>query len=89
MSFWQTLNNAKKEEEENDVSLDMKLYLYVRRTIFTWTHKTCQIHYNLIAHPHLLVHATNEQFLPVGVIFRVDLANENHWMWPMLIGTAH
>ena len=34
----------------------------------------------LIAHPHLLVRATNEQFLLARATFRVGLANESHWM---------
>ena len=32
----------------------------------------------LIAHPHLLVRATNERFLPAGTTFRVGLASESH-----------
>ena len=33
---------------------------------------------SLIAHPHLLVLATSELFLPRGATFRIDLASENH-----------
>ena len=42
-----------------------------------------------IAHPHLLVRATNERFLSSRTTFRVGLANENHKMQPMLVLTVH
>ena len=38
----------------------------------------------LIAHPHILVRATSERFLPAGATFRVGLASENHWLQPIL-----
>ena len=34
----------------------------------------------LLALPHLLMRAISERFLPAWTTFRVDLANENHWM---------
>ena len=40
--------------------------------------------YQLIAHPHLLVRATIERFLPTRATFRSVLANDNHWLQPML-----
>ena len=43
----------------------------------------------LIAHPHKLVRATNEQFPPAGTTFRVDLASESHWLQPVLVFTVH
>ena len=41
----------------------------------------------LIAHPHLLVRATSEQFLPARATFRSVLASESHWLQPMLVLT--
>ena len=35
---------------------------------------------NFIAYPHVLVRATNEQFLPAMATFRVGLASESHWI---------
>jgi hypothetical protein len=35
-------------------------------------------HASYIAHPHLLVQVTSEQFLPVEATFIIGLANENH-----------
>jgi hypothetical protein len=43
----------------------------------------------LIAHPHLLVQATSERFLPAWGTFRVGLASESHWLQPVLILTIH
>jgi len=39
--------------------------------------------------PHLLVQATSERFLPAGGTFRVILANESHWLQPMLVLFIH
>ena len=33
--------------------------------------------------------AINEQFLPAGATFKISLANENHWLQPMLVLTVH
>ena len=43
----------------------------------------------IIAHPHLLVLATNERFLPAGATFIFGLANENQWLQPVLVLTVH
>jgi hypothetical protein len=43
----------------------------------------------LIAHPHLLVQATSERFLPAWSTFTHGLANERHWLQPVLILTVH
>ena len=42
-----------------------------------------------IAHPHLLMRATSERFLPAGATFRVGLASENHWLQQVLVLTVH
>ena len=43
-----------------------------------------------IAHPHLMVRATNKRFLPTrGHTFRGGLANESHWLQPVLVFTVH
>jgi hypothetical protein len=42
--------------------------------------------YGYIAHPHLLVRATSEQFLPTWSTFRHGLASESHWLEPR-VGT--
>ena len=47
------------------------------------------LHIAFIHFPHLLVRATSEWFLPVGGTFRVILANESHWLQPMLVLTVH
>jgi len=39
--------------------------------------------------PHLVVLATNEQFLPTWDTFRAILANESHWLQPMLVLSVH
>ena len=44
---------------------------------------------HLIAHPHLLVRATNERFLPAWVIFRASSASESHWLQPVPVLTVH
>ena len=46
-------------------------------------------HMSLIAHPHLLVQATSERFLPAGSTFRHGLASESHWLQPVLVLTGH
>ena len=43
----------------------------------------------LIAHPHLLVRATNVWVFSARANFRVGLANESHWLQPMLVFTVH
>ena len=43
----------------------------------------------LIAHPHLLVRATSERFLPAGGTFRAILASESHWLQPVLVLSVH
>ena len=43
----------------------------------------------LVAHPHLLVRATSERFLPARGTFRVRLASESHWLQPVLVLTIH
>ena len=43
----------------------------------------------IIAHPHLLVRATSERFLPTWATFRAGLASENHWLQPVLVLTIH
>ena len=42
----------------------------------------------IIAHPHLLVRATSERFLPTWATFRAGLASENHWLQPVLVLTV-
>ena len=42
----------------------------------------------LIAHPHLLVRATIEQFPPSRATFRSVLANESQWLQPLLVLTV-
>jgi hypothetical protein len=42
-----------------------------------------------IAHPQLLVLATNEQFLSAGAASRIGLASENHWLQLVLVLTVH
>ena len=37
----------------------------------------------------MLVLATNEQFLVAGGIFRAILANESHWLQPVLVLSVH
>ena len=44
---------------------------------------------SLIAHPHLLVRAISERFLPTWAAFRFGSANESHRLQPMLILTVH
>ena len=39
----------------------------------------------IIAHPHLLVHATNEQFPLARATFRSVLASESHGLQPLLV----
>ena len=36
--------------------------------------------HRVIAHPHLLVRATNERFPPTRGTFRSVLASESHWL---------
>ena len=43
----------------------------------------------LIALPHLLVWATNEQNLPTRTAFSSSLVNDSHRMQLMLVGTVH
>jgi hypothetical protein len=43
----------------------------------------------LIRSPHLLVLATNEQFLPAWGTFRATLASESHWVQPVLVLSVH
>ena len=43
----------------------------------------------LIAHLYLLVRVTSEPFLQGGTTFKVGLANESHWLQPMLVLTVH
>jgi hypothetical protein len=45
--------------------------------------------YKLLAHPHLLVWATNEQLLPSWATFNSNLTDESHWMSPVLVETVH
>ena len=45
--------------------------------------------HDLKAHPHILVRATNEQFLPAGATFRVGSASESHWLQSVLVLTVH
>jgi hypothetical protein len=40
-------------------------------------------------HPHLLVQATNERFLPARGTFKVGLASESHWLQQVLVLTVH
>ena len=47
------------------------------------------IYGHMIAHPHLLVWATSERFLPTGGTFRVGLASESHWLQLVLVFTVH
>ena len=42
----------------------------------------------LIAHPLLMMRATNERFLPARAIFKLGLASESHWLQPVLVLTA-
>lgn len=42
-----------------------------------------------IAHPHLLVWAINERFLPVGTTSRIGLANESHSLQLVLVLNVH
>ena len=43
----------------------------------------------LLAHPHLLVWVTSEQFLPAEVTFRIGLVSENHCMQLVLVLHNH
>ena len=43
----------------------------------------------VIPSPHLLVLATSERFLPAGGTFRAILANESHWLQPVLVLSVH
>ena len=43
---------------------------------------------SLIAHPHLLVRAINERFLPSRNTFRNVLASESQWLQPVLVLTV-
>ena len=52
------------------------------------THQDLACRY-LIPSSHMLVLATNEQFLPAWSIFRAILASESHWLQPMLILSVH
>ena len=45
--------------------------------------------FRLIHSPHLMVRATSERFLPTGGTFRAILANESHWLQPMLVLSVH
>ena len=47
----------------------------------------CQV--KLIPSPHLLVLVTNERFLLAGGTFRAILANEIHWLQPVLVLSIH
>ena len=42
---------------------------------------------SVIVHPHLLVRATNERFLPARATFRSVLASESHWLQQVLVLT--
>ena len=44
---------------------------------------------SLIAHPHILVRATIEQFLPARISFRVGFASESFWLQPVPVLTVH
>jgi hypothetical protein len=43
----------------------------------------------LITHPHLLVRATSERFLPAGALLQLGLVSESHWLQPVLVLTVH
>ena len=43
----------------------------------------------VIAHPHLLVWATSERFLPAWVTFGASFVSESHWLQPMPVLTVH
>ena len=43
----------------------------------------------LIAHPHILVQATSEQFLPAGVTFSTGSTRESHYLQLVLVLTVH
>jgi hypothetical protein len=43
----------------------------------------------LLPSPHLLVLATSERFLPTWDTFRAILANESHWLQPVLVLSVH
>jgi hypothetical protein len=52
---------------------------------------SCSFHVGackVTAHPHLLVRAITERFLPTGGTFRVGLASESHWLQPLLVLTV-
>jgi hypothetical protein len=55
------------------------------QTMLKYSLKYVLIHTLLIAHPHLLVRASSERFLPARDTFRVELANESHWLQPVLV----
>ena len=63
--------------------------LFLAMNIFEEVCYIITIPKEIIAHPHLLVRATNVQCLPTGVTFRVGLVSENHWMQLMLVLTVH
>ena len=42
----------------------------------------------IIVRPHLLVRVTSERFPPARVTFRSVLANESHWLQPLLVLTV-
>ena len=55
------------------------IQLIEKSTLVAWL-SSSTLDDSVIAHPHLLVRATNEQFLPPRATFKVDLANESHWL---------
>ena len=59
-----------KSGHQKDMCYDVKL---------DHVHVMCDVSIMLlIAHPHLLMRATNERFLLAGATFRAGLASENH-----------
>ena len=58
--------------------------IYVTRLelCVVWVH---DFYRSVVAHPHLLVRATNERFLSTRATFKSVLASESHWLQPMLV----
>ena len=62
------------------------------KEVANWTYTSIYNHMKtqfFEAHPHLMVRATSERFLPPGATFRVGLASESRWLQPVMVLTVH
>jgi hypothetical protein len=58
--------------------------------LWLWHTLPNQMLLNMVIHStHMLVQATNEQFLPAGGTFRAILASESHWLQRVLVLSVH